>query len=79
MIKSRRIRWAGHVARMGRRGIYTGYWWETQKERDHLGDLDVGGKIILSRVGVTIDRVWIGLDLTPNSDNSGLQATQRYR
>jgi hypothetical protein len=22
MIKSRRMRWAGHVARMGRRGIY---------------------------------------------------------
>jgi hypothetical protein len=25
MIKSRRIRWAGHVARMGRRGIHIGY------------------------------------------------------
>jgi hypothetical protein len=24
MIKSRRIRWAGHVARMGRRGILVG-------------------------------------------------------
>jgi hypothetical protein len=34
MIKSR-MRWAGHVARMGRRGIHTGYWWESQKERDH--------------------------------------------
>jgi hypothetical protein len=35
MIKSRRIRWAGHVARMGRRGMHTGYWWKPQKERDH--------------------------------------------
>jgi hypothetical protein len=26
MFKSRRMRWAGHVARMGRRGIHIGYW-----------------------------------------------------
>jgi hypothetical protein len=32
MIKSRRMRLAGHVARMeGKRN----YWWESQKERDH--------------------------------------------
>jgi hypothetical protein len=29
MIKSRRMRCAGHVARMGRRGMYIGYWWES--------------------------------------------------
>jgi hypothetical protein len=33
MIKSRRMRWAGHVAQMGRRGMHIGYWWESQKER----------------------------------------------
>jgi hypothetical protein len=33
MIKSRRMRWAGHVARMGRRGMHMGNWWESQKER----------------------------------------------
>jgi hypothetical protein len=27
--KSRRMRWVGHVARMGRRGTYVGYWWES--------------------------------------------------
>jgi hypothetical protein len=27
IVKLRRIRWAGHVARMGRRGARIGYWW----------------------------------------------------
>jgi hypothetical protein len=35
IIKSRRIRWAGHVARMGRRETRIRYWWESQRERDH--------------------------------------------
>jgi hypothetical protein len=47
MINSRRMRWAGHVARMGRRGMHIGYWWESQKERDHYEDQDVCGWIIL--------------------------------
>jgi hypothetical protein len=35
IIKSRRMIWAGHVARMGIRGTLVGYWWESQRERDH--------------------------------------------
>jgi hypothetical protein len=35
MIKSRRMRWAGQVARRGRRGMHIGYLWDSQKERDH--------------------------------------------
>jgi hypothetical protein len=31
MVKSR-MKWAGHVARLGGR---RGYWWESQKEGDH--------------------------------------------
>jgi hypothetical protein len=35
IIKSRRMRWAGHVAQMGIRGTRIDYWWESQRERDH--------------------------------------------
>jgi hypothetical protein len=35
IIKSRRMRWAGHVARMGRRETLIDYWWESQRERVH--------------------------------------------
>jgi len=31
----------------GRGEAYTGSWWGNLKERDHLGDPDVDGKIIL--------------------------------
>jgi hypothetical protein len=32
MVKSRRMRWAGLVTRMGRRGMHTGFRCESQKE-----------------------------------------------
>jgi hypothetical protein len=31
MLKSRRIRWATHVARMGI-NMHIGFWWESQRE-----------------------------------------------
>jgi hypothetical protein len=34
IIKSRRMRLAGHVARMGGRRTHIDYWWESQRERD---------------------------------------------
>jgi hypothetical protein len=47
VIKSRRIRRAGHVARIGEKtGIYR-CWWGILRERDHLGDPAVDGSIIL--------------------------------
>jgi hypothetical protein len=47
MIKSRRMRWARHVARMGRRGMHIGYWWESQKGRAYWEDQDLGEWTIL--------------------------------
>jgi hypothetical protein len=35
MIKSRKMRCAGHVERMWERGMYIGNWWESQEESDH--------------------------------------------
>jgi hypothetical protein len=47
VIKSRRMRWARHVARMGEgRGVYR-VWLGGAKVRDHWEDVGVGGKITL--------------------------------
>ena len=47
VIKSRRMRWAGHVMRMGKRYAYTKFWWGNRRERDHLEDPGIDGRIIL--------------------------------
>jgi hypothetical protein len=33
-MKTRRMRWAGHVARMGEESKCTGFWWESPKKRN---------------------------------------------
>jgi len=35
VIKSRRTRWAGHVARMGEKRGCIGSWWGNRREEDH--------------------------------------------
>jgi hypothetical protein len=49
MIKLKSMIRAGHVACMGRRGVHIGYWWESQKERDHYKALDIGGRIMFKK------------------------------
>jgi hypothetical protein len=46
--KSRRMRWAGHVAHMGRGDVFTRFWLGGPKGRGHWEDLGVGGRITLS-------------------------------
>jgi hypothetical protein len=47
VIKSGRMKWAGHVARMGRGEIFTEFWLGDLKGRYHWEDLGVGGRITL--------------------------------
>jgi hypothetical protein len=50
LIKSKRMRWGGHVARMGRRGMHIGYWLESQIERENWEDQGAGGWTILKLI-----------------------------
>jgi len=47
VIKLRRMRWAGHVAQMGREEVYAGFWWGNLRQRDRLEDPGVNGRIML--------------------------------
>jgi len=70
VIKSRRMRWAGHVARMGEERGCIGSCWGNRREGDHWGDLGVDGWIILGRIsrrwdvgiltGLGWPRIWTG-------------------
>ena len=63
VIKSSRLRWAEHVARMERAEVYTGFWWGNLRERDHLVDPDVDGRIILKWIFRKWEgKAWTGLD-----------------
>jgi len=62
VIKSRRMRWAGHVARMGDERVCIGSWWRNRTEGDQWGDLGVDGWIILGWISRMWDvGIWTGL------------------
>jgi hypothetical protein len=65
VIKSRRLRWEGHAVDMGDRKAYARFRWGYLRERNHLGDPDVDGRIILRWIfrkrneGVRIGSSWL--------------------
>ena len=63
VIKSRRMRWAGHVARMGeKRGVYR-VLVKTRRERHHWGYLGVDGWIVIGWISRMWDvGMWTGLE-----------------
>jgi hypothetical protein len=51
MMKSNRVRWAGHAAHMGgEEGYVLDLGGKNQKEKDHQKDLDVNGRITSGRI-----------------------------
>jgi hypothetical protein len=56
VINSRRMGRVGHVARMVREEVHTGFWWGNLRERDHLEDPGVDRRITLR----WIFRTWHG-------------------
>jgi hypothetical protein len=48
VIKSRIMRWAGHVLRMGRGEAHTGFWYGDLREGGHLEDPRIDGRVILN-------------------------------
>jgi hypothetical protein len=54
----------GECSTYGRRELYTGFWWGKLRERDHLEDSGVDGRIILRWIfmkGDGIGMEWTGL------------------
>ena len=47
VIKSGRMRWAGHVSCMGRAEVHVGFFGGNLRERDHLEDRGIDGRVIL--------------------------------
>ena len=61
VIKSRRMRWVVHAARMGRDEAYGEFWWGNRRERDRFEHPGVDGMIVLRWIFRKWDvGVWTG-------------------
>jgi hypothetical protein len=47
VIKSRKMRWVGHAARMVEGEVCTGFWCEYLRKRNHWGEPGIDGRIVL--------------------------------
>jgi hypothetical protein len=55
-MESRRVGWAGHVARMGEKsGAYRMFWWRNLTERDHLENAGIDRRVILKWIFRKLD------------------------
>ena len=61
VITLKRLRWAWHVASMGRREMCTGFRCGDLREKEHFQDLGVDGRTILKWIFKTWDEAWTGL------------------
>jgi len=72
VIKSRGMRWAGHMARMGDERGCVGSWWGNRREGDYWGDLGVDERIILGRISRRwVVGIWTGLGWPKIETGSG--------
>jgi hypothetical protein len=50
VIKSRKMRLAGHAAGMVEKSCAYRFWWEKLRGRDHMEDVGVNGRLILKGI-----------------------------
>jgi len=53
---------------MGRGEVHAGFWWGNLKERDHLEDIGIDGRIILKWIFNKWDEVMDWFDLAQDRD-----------
>jgi len=61
------MRWAQHLARLGRGDVYTGFWWGHLRERDHLEVPGIDWRLIFRRIFKEVrgrarnELMWLGI------------------